>query len=204
MLLAPAERADVIVDFAEVSASTDVVLQNVGPDEPFGSDSEPADPDRPTGQVMRFHVVPATSPDPSTPPHQLQLPAIAPLGPATATRQVSLNEQDSRTVPVVTRPDGSIVFDCGGEPFGPAEADLGTLNPDGSGNPLGWDEPITETPEVGAVEVWEMYNFTADAHPIHIHEVTFEIVNRQRIGESSARPPELRGGEEGHRDRLSG
>ena len=54
------------------------------------------------------------------------------------------------------------MFDCGGEPFGPAEADLGTLNPD-SGNPLGWDEPITETPEVGAVEVWEMYNFTADA-----------------------------------------
>jgi FtsP/CotA-like multicopper oxidase with cupredoxin domain len=190
LLLAPAERADVIVDFAEVSAGTDVVLQNVGPDEPFGSDSEPADPDRPTGQVMRFHVVPATSPDTSTPPHQLQFPAIAPLGPATATRQVSLNEQDSETVRVVTRPDGSIVFDCGGEPFGPAEADLGTLNPDGSGNPLGWDEPITETPEVGAVEVWEMYNFTADAHPIHIHEVTFEIVNRQRIGESSARPPE--------------
>ena len=98
VLLAPAERADVIVDFAEVSASTDVVLQNVGPDEPFGSDSEPADPDRPTGQVMRFHVVPATSPDPSTPPHQLQLPAIALLEAATATRQVSLNEQDSETV----------------------------------------------------------------------------------------------------------
>ena len=68
-----------------------------------------------------------------------------------------------------------------GEPFGPAEADLGTLNPDGSGNPLGWDEPPTEYPDVGAIEVWELHNFTADAHPIHIHEITFEVLGRQPI-----------------------
>ena len=29
--------------------------------------------------------------------------------------------------------------------------------------------------------MWELYNFTVDAHPIHIHEVLFEVVNRQRI-----------------------
>ena len=27
--------------------------------------------------------------------------------------------------------------------------------------------------------MWEFYNTTADAHPMHIHEVTFEVVNRQ-------------------------
>ena len=27
----------------------------------------------------------------------------------------------------------------------------------------------------------ELYNVTADAHPIHIHEVIFEVVNRQDI-----------------------
>jgi len=29
--------------------------------------------------------------------------------------------------------------------------------------------------------VWELYNATADAHPIHIHEIVFEVVNRQDI-----------------------
>jgi bilirubin oxidase len=195
LLLGPAERADVIVDFTTVPAGTEIVLQNVGPDEPFGGGRpgvafEAADPDT-TGQVMRFHVVPATAPDRSTPPHLLGLPAIAPLAAATNTRRVSLNEQESATVRVSTDRTGNVVLDCAqGEPFAPVEADLGTLNPDGSGNPLGWDEPITEHPAVGAVEVWEIHNFTADAHPIHIHEVTFEVVNRQVIDQSATRPPE--------------
>jgi FtsP/CotA-like multicopper oxidase with cupredoxin domain len=195
VLLGPAERADVLVDFTNVPAGTEVILENIAPDEPFGGgtpgvDFEPADPET-TGQVMRFHVVPATKPDPSTPPNQLVLPAIAPLGAATSARQVSLNEMESETVRVRTDDDGNVVLDCAhGEPFAPAEADLGTLNPDGSGNPLGWDEPITETPALGAIEVWEMHNFTADAHPIHIHEITFEVVNRQPIGGGASRPPE--------------
>ena len=193
LLLGLAERADVIVDFSAVPAGTDVILENVGPDEPFGGgepgvDFEPADPDT-TGQVMRFHVTAAARSDPSTPPNQLVLPAMAPLGPVTSTRQVSLNEMDSATVFVRTE-NGDIVLDCAnGEPFGPAEADLGTLNPNRTGNPLGWDEPITETPSVGATEVWEIFNFTADAHPIHIHEITFEVVNRQPIGGGALQPP---------------
>jgi FtsP/CotA-like multicopper oxidase with cupredoxin domain len=41
--------------------------------------------------------------------------------------------------------------------------------------------PRAELVTVGATEVWELYNATADAHPIHIHEVVFEVVNRQDI-----------------------
>ena len=44
-----------------------------------------------------------------------------------------------------------------------------------------WSEPVTENPAVGATEVWEFYNATADAHPMHIHEVLFQVVNRQAI-----------------------
>jgi spore coat protein A len=40
---------------------------------------------------------------------------------------------------------------------------------------------VTENPVVGATEVWEFYNATADAHPIHLHEASFEVVNRQAI-----------------------
>jgi FtsP/CotA-like multicopper oxidase with cupredoxin domain len=32
---------------------------------------------------------------------------------------------------------------------------------------------------VGDTEVWEFYNFTADAHPMHVHEVVFEVVSRE-------------------------
>jgi FtsP/CotA-like multicopper oxidase with cupredoxin domain len=204
LLLGPAERADVIVDFTNVPAGTEIILKNLAPDEPFGGgtpgvDFEPADPDT-TGQVMRLQVVPATSTDTSTPPSELGLPAPAPLGAADNTRQVSLNEAESATVRVITDPAGNIVLDCkDGEPFGPVEADLGTVNANGTGNMLGWDEPITETPAAGAVEVWEIHNFTADAHPIHIHEITFEVVNRQPIG-GAPRPPDS--GEAGRKDTV--
>jgi FtsP/CotA-like multicopper oxidase with cupredoxin domain len=42
---------------------------------------------------------------------------------------------------------------------------------------------------LNAIEVWELHNFTADAHPIHIHEVQFQVVDRQPF-DGAARPPE--------------
>jgi spore coat protein A, manganese oxidase len=174
LLLSPAERADVIVDFTGLAVGTQIVLQNIGPDEPFGGgipgvDFPVADPST-TGQVMAFRVVPLTAPDTSTPPNQLVLPNYSPLGPATNTRQVSLNEEESELPG----------FD------GPVAALLGTHN--GTPTPLDWSDAITENPAVGATEVWEMYNFTADAHPIHIHEVQFEVVDRQPFGGASRGP----------------
>ncbi len=172
LLLAPAERADVIVDFTGLEVGTEIYFINEGPDEPFGGgisgvDFDPADLDT-TGQVMQFRVVAANGEDESTPPMDLELPAIMPLGPEDNTRQVSLNEESS------TFPG----FD------GPIEADLGTL--DDAGNPiaLGWDEEITENPALNSTEVWEIYNFTEDAHPIHIHEVQFQILSREEIEET--------------------
>ncbi len=42
-------------------------------------------------------------------------------------------------------------------------------------------EPVTENPTVGDTEVWEFYNTTGDAHPMHVHEVVFEVVNREGL-----------------------
>ncbi len=74
LLLGPAERADVIVDFTNVPAGSEIILKNLAPDEPFGGgtpgeDFDQADPET-TGQVMLFRVISATAPDPSTPPEQ--------------------------------------------------------------------------------------------------------------------------------------
>ena len=101
----------------------------------------------------------------------------------------------------------SVPPDClgGGFPFGPKEALLGQvdftdpLNP--IGIPLKWTDEtgastavhvtmangsirwinVTENPTVGATEDWDIYNFTADAHPIHLHLVRFEVISRSAI-----------------------
>ena len=50
-------------------------------------------------------------------------------------------------------------------------------------------DPESENPNPGETEVWEIYNFTEDAHPIHIHEVFFEVVNRQPIDANTSTAP---------------
>jgi spore coat protein A, manganese oxidase len=47
--------------------------------------------------------------------------------------------------------------------------------------PLMWDDPVTETPTLDTTEVWEIYNFTADAHPIHLHLTQFQVLERDQI-----------------------
>jgi spore coat protein A len=42
-----------------------------------------------------------------------------------------------------------------------------------------WHEPVTETPELGATEIWSFVNLTEDSHPIHLHLVRFQILDRQ-------------------------
>jgi spore coat protein A len=166
LLMGLAERADVIVDFTKVKVGI-YVLRNGGPDEPFGGgvpgiDYMEADPDS-TGQILQFRVVPAGAPDPTTPPARLRLPAIAPPQPETVTRPLALLEAASED------------WD------GPAEAMVGTVGNDNMPMHKMWADPVTESPSVGATEVWEFYNFTADAHPMHVHEVAFEVVDRQAL-----------------------
>ena len=42
-----------------------------------------------------------------------------------------------------------------------------------------WDDPVTEDPQAGSVEVWRLINATEDAHPIHVHLVQFQVLDRQ-------------------------
>ncbi|HET6952970.1 MAG TPA: multicopper oxidase [Acidimicrobiales bacterium] len=79
-----------------------------------------------------------------------------------------------RVVPAVGVDEG------GNKVEGPTEALLGTVA-NGTWFERKWMDAVTENPTVGDTEVWELYNTTADAHPMHIHEVAFEVVNRQEI-----------------------
>jgi spore coat protein A, manganese oxidase len=173
--MAVAERMDVIVDFTGLRPGTARYLINEGPDEPFGggepgTEFEPADPGT-TGQVMKFEVTALAAGDTSPPPDALPLPGFRRLGPATNTRRVSLNEMMSTS------------FDA------PTEGMLGTVNADGTPRMLMWRDPVTENPALDSTEIWELHNFTEDAHPIHLHQVQFQVLDRRPFG-GTARPPQ--------------
>jgi FtsP/CotA-like multicopper oxidase with cupredoxin domain len=167
LLMGGAERADIIVDFSAVPPGTQVMLLNLGPDSPFGGFPIPAadgaDPNT-TGQVMRFDVVPTVSADLTTPPQFMKLPAIKRLPMATTTRKLLLAE--------LTSPQFGDV---------PVETRLGVVDDAGNYEAKKWADAVTENPAVGATEIWEFYNTTVDAHPMHIHEVAFEVINRQAL-----------------------
>jgi bilirubin oxidase len=200
LLMAPAERADVILDFTNVPAGTEITLQNIGPDEPFGGgtpgiDFDSADPFS-TGLVMQFRVVTTHSSDTSTPPQSLTLPPPPVLPQAATTRRVSINEAESETVFVDGHPrhghrrhqPANLKLACRDDDasaFGPTHAMLGTVSENGEGNPLPWEHDVTENPSLGATEIWEIHNTTEDAHPIHIHLVQFEIIERLSGGDHS-------------------
>jgi spore coat protein A, manganese oxidase len=177
LLMAPAERADVIVDFSGLEGKT-VRMINTGPDAPFGGFNgfTPADPST-TGQVMQFVVTSAltgaygSTDGKTTSPANLQLKAEGSLGASVVTRQVSLNEKSSSvvcvavdpvtgdfTIPVVPvtptvspEPSNTFVDRCiaaGGAPFGPTAALLGTVSVNSLGQLLG--NPLLWTDETGA------------------------------------------------------
>jgi len=100
------------------------------------------------------------------------LPVVAPLTTELPARDLTLNEKTYES------PDCEI----------PIEAKLGTAH-DG---PLDWNDPITETPRRGDTEIWRLVNLTGDAHPIHLHLVTFQVLDRMPLDAEGLR----RGAEE--------
>ncbi len=170
LLLAPGERADLVVDFAAYPMGTELYLRNFGPDEPFkgfnpdgsisdgeGGVADPADPET-TGKIMKFAVTKRFKrnfPDATVDGNTVLRSDIEPLVQDGATRQLVLFE--------------------GLDEYGRLQPLLGTLE----AGSLAWFEPITENPMLNDVEVWEVYNATVDAHPIHLHLVSFQIVDRE-------------------------
>jgi spore coat protein A len=164
----PGGRYDVVFNFSDLQGKR-VIMKNVGGDSPFGGafgdDLEPEDlfPDRQTDRIMAFDVVvPKSSVPDSFDPDNL--PSYAGVANGATTRRIALFE--------------------GTDEFGRLQPLLGTVK-DGNLNTTNvataytWFQATTETPTVDTTEIWEVYNFTADAHPIHLHLVNFEILDRQ-------------------------
>ncbi|HZF11450.1 MAG TPA: multicopper oxidase [Thermoanaerobaculia bacterium] len=152
LLMGPAERYDLVIDFTGKSGKT-FTLTNDAP-APFPGGGGPDMP-----QVMQFRVNrPLSTPDHALPTTLGSVPLLDPSH-CDNTRGLILAEFDDPTT---------------GDPI---EGMLGTV-PDGG---LHWSTPVTEDPHAGSTEVWELYNTTTDGHPIHVHLVRFQVLNRQKF-----------------------
>jgi spore coat protein A len=119
-------------------------------------EGEPPNPET-TGQIMQFRVTETPKgPDPSLPPTSIPLSACADLRPLVTTA-------------LLKNPRRAFLNVLQG-PHGPSMLTLSNLR---------WTDPITETPRMGSVEVWEIMNLANDLHPIHLHLIQCQLLNRQ-------------------------
>jgi spore coat protein A len=111
-------------------------------------------------EVMQFRVARATSPGvgpgASSLPMKLRPVVAIPESAAVRTRLLTLREYKS--------PKGeSMTMLLGGSH---------------------WDMPVTETPTLDTVEIWSLINLTEDVHPIHLHLVRFQVLDRRPFDQS--------------------
>jgi spore coat protein A len=175
LTIMPGERYDVIVDFSGVSVGTSLLLTNSARTPfPGGGNVQSST----TGRIMMFNVV--TTPTATTPPSITYVPTAAdnlrahniePLPAATVTRQLTLNEVIGAGGPLEVLVNNTKW----------SGLSLGTnIRPDFTEVTIGSNTTYySELPNEGATELWEIINTTADAHPIHLHLVQFQLVNRQ-------------------------
>lgn len=159
MLIAPGERKDIVLDFANPAlwGQTIILHNNAKTPYPKGDAVNP----QTTGRIMAFRVNrPLNKNYPLT-----KLPAVL-RAPITAL-QTSLP------------PRKLILFEARDE-FGRLKPMLGTVE----NGVMEWHDPITENPMLNSTEVWEIYNETMDAHPIHLHMVSMQLVNREKFNAS--------------------
>jgi spore coat protein A, manganese oxidase len=191
IIFAPGDRLQLMFDFSNVPSGERVHLINTGAAfEPFkGMDGDGhlrpgfdedgnetpvigATLSDSVGQIMEFRVSSAVTPWHSTAPlddSTVLNNHYTVIDPATATvtRRLGVFEttdQFGRIMPVI----------------GTAE-----VRTDFQGNThvgaLGWDAPVTELVQLGSTEIWEFYNTTADAHPLHLHLGEYQVLGRYHI-----------------------
>jgi spore coat protein A len=147
IMLAPAERADIIIDFSNLEGK-EIIMTNDAP-APFPQ----GDPKNEIGSIMQFRVtVSLSSIDTSViPNYMMPLPKI--------------KEQVASKIRYLTLNDN---MDKYGREFMLLDNKQ-------------WDAPITENPKLGTTEVWYLINLTDDTHPIHLHLIDFQIVDRREF-----------------------
>ncbi len=173
LLLALAERADVIIDFSKFPAGTNITVRNdAHTPYPNGSDVNPST----TGRIMQFKITKTLAgSDTSVVPANPR--TLTPLAAPANTRYVDLQE---------TEENNAYVFD----PYSGAIAKRLMILLNG----LPFDAPITENILLNNVEDWIIINNTVDMHPMHLHLVHFEVIEKGSVAPGTYTPADGDGG----------
>ncbi len=154
----PGERIDTIVDFEGLAPGTEVLLTNSAP-APFpGVPGEGVIPD-----VMKFVVVAGAADTDAVPATLAEVPVI-PEAESEADRDFILRRMNA-----------------GGAGHEGCPTSLWAIND------LLWDD-ITEFPRLGGVEIWSFVNASGITHPMHMHLVQFQALDRQPFELVSGEP----------------
>ena len=198
LVIEPGSRYDIVINFGiEGLSSKRVIMANLGPDSPLGSDFD----DPPikmdtylfTDRIMAFDVGESV--------YHGDYFNSADFNNALK----EYNLAHPRQLPEPDAPMRSVGLFEGLDTYGRLQPMLGTVYPatDASGAPInypneqpyieyglagqqmqgtmGWHEHITEYPVNGTTEYWDIWNLSVDAHSIHLHLVSFEIVSRFEV-----------------------
>jgi spore coat protein A len=180
LVFEPGGRYDVIFNFSGFQGQR-IIMENIGGDAPFGGDfgdalaPEDLFPNRQTNRIMAFDVADGDDAGGAVVVSGYTGNPNALIN----TRKVALFE--------------------GNDEYGRLQPLLGTAEPtmDVDGNvvngAIAWHSPTTENPilDVDGAEIWEIYNATGDAHPIHLHLVNFQILGRQEFTANVVQQPLL-------------
>jgi spore coat protein A, manganese oxidase len=207
LMLAPAERADLVIDFNGVAAGTSFILYNdaVTPF-PCGdsrNDYYSGDPDQTayggapstrlgagpnTRTLMKITVTSGTGDSLSTASWRGQMNKA--LSNNYGANQPTLlynngNPSQSGPLPYNGAVNRIVTLNEDFDEYGRLIQTIGTSTSKSLNNQglstwgLGYMADATEAPQAGAVEVWQIMNLTGDVHPMHFHLVNVQLIQRQ-------------------------
>ena len=182
MLLGPAERADVIIDFSKVAPGAKLILYNDAP-APFPTGDPAVDyqtiatgPN--TRTLMQFRVVPRIGG--ADPPSLNIIPSVA------VRAETLFGQINNSLLPVVGRLERRLALRTRDltlnetfDRFGRLIQLLGTNVQNSDGFGLAYSDTPTERVKAGTTEIWRIFNTTGDTHPIHFHLVNVQVLSRR-------------------------
>ncbi|HRR40899.1 MAG TPA: multicopper oxidase domain-containing protein, partial [Syntrophales bacterium] len=183
LIIAPGERYEVIVDFTGLvpnAVTPPTIIMKNSARTPFPGGGKVVTGT--TDTVMQFRVsLPLNPTVPNT-----TVTAATNLRPLNPIENIKTGAVATRPVPVagVCPPVSAgqtivrqLTLNEVIGPGGPLELVLN--NTKYNGVVAGITGRNSEQPAVGDTEIWEIINITADAHPIHTHLASFQLLNRQ-------------------------
>jgi len=194
------KRLDIVFDFSSIEKNSRIIMQNILGDEPFKGqlpDASDLDPERRTDRIMAFDVAPDTlsviESDYNNVKDESSVKADRFCKHTFDKKVKSFYKKHNHKIDNIRK----LGLYEGSDEFGRLMPMLGTAEEvtDVEGNRVSgamtWSAPVTENPALGSTEVWEIYNATEDAHPIHVHLVNFEILSRDKFTKDSIEQPVL-------------